>query len=237
MCSALISDDICHHRHVIGWSDRRINVYSGAVDGAVVGGEGEGRQIGAGIDQCQTGDGEQNFAGFSAGAKDVVCGVGEGDGDRVAFRVTGGEGGNNRADGIAGGVFCEGGGAEQRKAGNTVRWKRVHRQGDGVIRIGAIVVGVASGIREGGGSHGDHAIGGAVGGGREGRRVGGTGASEVGEGAASGADVVRGEVCRGFRKGESERCRLTIFKGADVAGDGNRRVVGINGDRVVSRSR
>lgn len=48
------------------------------------------------------------------------------------------------------------------------------------------------------GGNADDAVGVGIGSGREGSRVGGAGAGEVGEDAASGADVGRGEVCGGF---------------------------------------
>ena len=45
----------------------------------------------------------------------VIGGIAEGDGDGIAVLVAGGEGGNHRAHFIAGGIFCEVGGALQRQ--------------------------------------------------------------------------------------------------------------------------
>ena len=60
------------------------------------------------------------------------------------------------------------------------------------------MIGVASGIGEGARCNGDDAVVGAVRRGREGGCVGGAGAGEIGEGAACGTDVGRGEVCGCF---------------------------------------
>ena len=116
-------------RRIVDGGDRWVNAHGGAVDAAVVGGEGEGGQIGAGIHQGQASSGEQHLADISAGAEDVVGGVAEYDGDGVAVEIASGEAGDNGAHRIGRGVLGEGRGAEQREAGGAV----LHhvRDGDG----------------------------------------------------------------------------------------------------------
>ena len=119
------------------------------------------------------------------GGQDAVGrGAGEGEhGGRAALRAI---------DPRVFGGSLGGGSGERAEVG------RVESQGDVILGISAVLIGVASGIGEGAGGNGDHAVGDAVSRGREGRHVGGAAASEVRDGAALGADVGRAEVCGGF---------------------------------------